>query len=149
MLGAALAVGRSGGRAVGLTNGPYRLPAFPPSRLVERWSWAMGQTVHLQLFAVSEAAGYEIAQAALAELRRVEGALTRFDDASDLSALNRAAGKGARPIGADLATVLEAAERFRSVTAGAFEVHCGGGEVLDEAVVDFVAEELAVALGEG
>jgi thiamine biosynthesis lipoprotein len=81
----------------------------------------MGQTVHLQLFARSEEAGYEVAQAALAELRRVEGALSRFDDASDLSALNRAAGRGARAIGPDLATVLAAAERFRTLTAGAFD----------------------------
>ena len=51
---------------------------------VERWSWAMGQAVHLQLYAVSEAAGYDAAQAALAELRRVEGAISWFDDASDL-----------------------------------------------------------------
>jgi thiamine biosynthesis lipoprotein len=88
---------------------------------VERWSWAMGQPVHLRLFAVSEAAGYEVAQGALAELRRVEGTLSRFDEASDLSALNRGAGRGAREVGADLAAVLEAGERFRSLTDGAFD----------------------------
>jgi FAD:protein FMN transferase len=88
---------------------------------VERWSWAMGQPVHLQLFAGSEAAGHEVAQAALAELRRVERALSRFDDASDLSELNRAAGRGPRAIGPDLAAVLEAAEGFRSSTRGAFD----------------------------
>jgi len=88
---------------------------------VERWSWAMGQPVHLQLFASSEAAGYEVAQAALAELRRVERALSRFDDASDLSELNRAAGRGPRAIGPDLATVLAAAEGFRASTRGAFD----------------------------
>jgi len=81
----------------------------------------MGQPVHVQLFARSEAAGYEVAQAALAELRRVEGALSRFDDASDLSALNRAAGQGPREIGPDLAAVLEAAESFRASTRGAFD----------------------------
>ena len=88
---------------------------------VERWSWAMGQPVHLQLFASSEAAGYDLAQAALAELRRVERALSRFDDASDLSELNRAAGRGPRVIGPDLAAVLEAAEGFRCSTRGAFD----------------------------
>jgi FAD:protein FMN transferase len=62
-----------------------------------------------------------VAQAALAELRRVERALSRFDDASDLSELNRAAGQGPREIGPDLATVLLAAERFRSLTSGAFD----------------------------
>lgn len=88
---------------------------------VERWSWAMGQPVHLQLFAASEAAGYDVAQAALAELRRVERELTLFDDTSDLSELNRAAGRGPREVGPDLAAVLEAAERFRALTDGAFD----------------------------
>jgi thiamine biosynthesis lipoprotein len=88
---------------------------------VERWSWAMGQPVHLQLFAASEAAGYDVAQAALAELRRVERALTLFDDTSDLCELNRAAGRGPLAVGHDLALVLEAADRFRALTAGAFD----------------------------
>ena len=88
---------------------------------VERWSWAMGQPVHLQLFAASESAGYDVAQAALAELRRVEGALTLFADTSDLCELNRAAGRGPREVGPDLAAVLVAAERFRSLTDGAFD----------------------------
>jgi thiamine biosynthesis lipoprotein len=88
---------------------------------VERWSWAMGQPVHLQLFAVSEAAGYETAQAVLAELRRVEGALSRFDDASDLSELNRHAGRGALAAGPDLMAVLGAALRFEQATGGAFD----------------------------
>ena len=88
---------------------------------VERWSWAMGQPVHLQLFAVSEAAGYETAQAVLAELRRVEGALSRFDDASDLSELNRHAGRGALATGPDLMAVLGAALRFEQATGGAFD----------------------------
>jgi thiamine biosynthesis lipoprotein len=108
----------------GLAGGPA--PVRPVRSLagdvfVERWSWAMGQPVHLQLFARTEAAGYEVAQAALTELRRVEGALSRFDDASDLSELNRAAGRGPREIGPDLAAVLEAAEGFRASTRGAFD----------------------------
>ena len=90
--------------------------------LVERWSWAMGQPVHLRLFAVSEAAGYEAAQAALAELRRVEDVLSRFDDASELSELNRRAGRGALSVGPDLLAVLRAAHRFEQATDGAFDV---------------------------
>jgi FAD:protein FMN transferase len=88
---------------------------------VERWSWAMGQPVHLQLFAASESAGYAAAQAALAELRRVEAALSRFDDASDLSELNRQAGLGAVAVGPDLAAALASAVRFQRSTGGAFD----------------------------
>ena len=89
---------------------------------VERWSWAMGQPVHLQLFARSESAGYEAAQAALAELRRVERLLSRFDDSSELSELNRRAGQVALDAGPDLLAVLRAAARFHRTTDGAFDV---------------------------
>lgn len=88
---------------------------------VERWSWAMGQPVHLQLFAVSEAAGYDAAQAALAELRRIERALSRFDDTSELSELNRRSGRDPVAVGPDLISVLDSAVRFGRTTGGAFD----------------------------
>jgi thiamine biosynthesis lipoprotein len=89
---------------------------------VERWSWAMGQAVHLMVYAESEQAGLDACAAALAELRRVESRLTLFDDASDLCELNRRAGKGAMRVDRDLAAVLGLAEGFRRATGGAFNV---------------------------
>jgi thiamine biosynthesis lipoprotein len=98
-------------------------PAFRAEpRLVERWSWAMGQPVHLRLFHADEAAGLEAAQAALAELRRVEGVLSRFDDTSALSELNRRAGRGWLDAGPELPQVLAEALRFRAATGGAFDI---------------------------
>jgi FAD:protein FMN transferase len=100
---------------------PYRPTALPPAdHFIERWSWAMGQPVHLQLFAESERHGYDAAAAALAELRRVESRLTLFEDTSDLAELNRRAGKGRFRVGADLAAVLTAALRLERASAGAF-----------------------------
>jgi thiamine biosynthesis lipoprotein len=102
---------------------PARLPAWRPGgagRLIERWSWAMGQPVHLMLFADVEDEGYEAAALALAELRRVEARLSLFDSASDLVELNRQAGRGPMRVDADLAAVLQAAAGFRRSTAGAF-----------------------------
>ncbi len=101
---------------------PVRPSAFPPVRYIDRWSWAMGQPVRLQLFHESEAAGFEAAQAAFAELRRIEARLSRFDDASDLSELNRQAGRGWVPVAADLRAVLAAAGRYRRETRGDFDV---------------------------
>jgi len=80
----------------------------------------MGQPVHLQLFAESESHGYEAAAAALAELRRVESRLTVFDDASDLSELNRRAGRTPLPYDQDLAAVIRAAIQLGRDTDGAF-----------------------------
>lgn len=117
-----MGVGLAGVGGVRLPGGllARRTPRLDGEVFVERWSWAMGQPVHLQLFAESESAGYEAAQAALAELRRVEGALSRFDDASDLSALNQRAGRAALAVGQDLASALAAALRFQRTTGGAF-----------------------------
>jgi thiamine biosynthesis lipoprotein len=103
------------------SSAAYRHTAVPPYRhFVERWSWAMGQPVHLQLFARSEDEGYAAAAAALAELRRVESRLTLFDDASDLSELNRCAGRVRFRGDRDLVTVLRAAHRLERASAGAF-----------------------------
>ena len=89
---------------------------------VERWSWAMGQSVHLMVFAGSEQEGLDACAAAIAELRRVESRLTLFDDASDLCELNRCAGRKPMRVDADLAAVLVQAAACRRVTAGAFDV---------------------------
>lgn len=91
-------------------------------QFVERWSWVMGQTAHLMVFAGSESEGLDACAAALAELRRVETRLTLFDDSSDLCELNRHAGRGATRIDADLEAVLRLAEGFRRATDGAFNV---------------------------
>jgi thiamine biosynthesis lipoprotein len=116
-------LGRGG--AAMLLPAYLREPRRKPLRsehFIERWSWAMGQPVHLQLFAASEAQGYDAAALALAELRRVESRLTLFDDASDLCELNRQAGRRAMQAGEDLAFVLSRAMVFRRATAGAFDV---------------------------
>ncbi len=89
-------------------------------QLVERWSWAMGQAVHFRIFARDEATGLEAASLALAELRRVEAALSLFDPASDLVALNERAGIGRVRVGADLLEVLALTASFRRLTRGAF-----------------------------
>lgn len=116
---------RAGGGALGLMPAAGLLPrALLPGRderLVERWSWVMGQSVQLKVFAGTDDQGYEAAAAALAELRRVEARLSVFDAASDLSELNRRAGRPAAPVGADLLAVLRAAARFQRLTAGAFD----------------------------
>lgn len=94
----------------------------PGPKFVERWSWVMGQPVHVMVFAESEDAGLEACARALAELRRVEARLSLFDDASDLRELNRHAGRRPMRIDHDLEDVLTAAGDFRAQTAGAFDV---------------------------
>jgi thiamine biosynthesis lipoprotein len=97
-----------------------RSPAAAQQRFIERWSWAMGQPVHLQLFASSDDHGYSAAEDALAELRALERQLSLFSDASDLSELNRSAGRRPVRVGSDLLDVLHHSLQFEHSTGGAF-----------------------------
>ena len=111
----------AGGWGLGGLVGVPRL-RFRDDVFVERWSWAMGQSVHLMVFTGAEQEGLDACAAALAELRRVESRLTLFDDASDLCELNRRAGRKAMRVDQDLSAVLARAAGFRRATGGAFDV---------------------------
>jgi thiamine biosynthesis lipoprotein len=113
-------IGVLGAGCWGIVGIPRR--RFQDDVFVERWSWAMGQSVHLMVFATSEQEGLDACAAALAELRRIESRLTLFDDASDLCELNRCAGRKPMRVDRDLGTVLARAAEFRRVTGGAFNV---------------------------
>jgi thiamine biosynthesis lipoprotein len=89
-------------------------------RFVERWSWAMGQPVHVMLFAESEDQGLTACAQALAELRRIEARLSLFDDASELCELNRRAGRRSLQASNDLLCVASTADGYRRETEGAF-----------------------------
>jgi thiamine biosynthesis lipoprotein len=93
-------------------------PRLRREQFVERWSWAMGQAVHVVVFAESDDHGLDACARALAELRRVEDRLSLFDDASDLCELNR---RRSMRADSDLCAVLRAASMFRQETAGAFD----------------------------
>jgi len=100
-----------------------RLPTWRRDAVfVERWSWVMGQPVHVMVFAGSEQEGLDACGAALAELRRVERRLTLFDGASDLCELNRRAGRKRMRVDRDLRAVLAQAGLFKRATGGAFDV---------------------------
>ena len=110
------------GAGLGLVFVP-RLPRWRADDVfVERWSWVMGQPVHVMVFASSEQEGLDACAAALAELRRVERRLTLFDAASDLCELNRRAGRKPMRVDRDLGAVLAHAGAFRRATGGAFDV---------------------------
>ncbi|MBA3759706.1 MAG: FAD:protein FMN transferase [Gemmatimonadales bacterium] len=118
----ALGTGVAGAAVLGFPRLGTGWRALAPrhEEMIERWSWAMGQPVHLLLFAESAAHGQEAAAAALAELRRVEHRLSLFDDTSDLAELNRQAGRRGMRAEGDLALVLAASLRLQAATGGAF-----------------------------
>src|SRR2546421_5140319 len=108
------------------TLGAVLGPGLPTGRaadvFVERWSWVMGQPVHVMVFAGSEQEGLDACAAALTELRRVESRLTLFDAGSDLCELNRRAGRKRMRVDEDLRLILAQAGGFKRAPRGAFDV---------------------------
>lgn len=101
--------------------------APPPPALVEVSDGrpAMGTILEITLLARSEAEG----RAALDELfalgGELEATLTRFDPASDVSRLNRAAGRGAVRVDPELVRLLELSIAYAELTHGAFDPTVG------------------------
>ncbi len=101
--------------------------AQPPPPLVEVSDGrpAMGTILEITLYTREPPA----AQATLAELfalaLHLDASLTIFDPDSDVSKLNRAAGRGAIPVDPELARILEASVGYSQLTHGAFDVTVG------------------------
>lgn len=102
------------------------LPSLQPlarlkrERFVERWSWAMGQAVHLMVYAESEDHGLDACAKTLMYLRTIEARLSLFDDASELCELNRRAGKRPLRVSNQMKVAVSAADGYRQFTHGAF-----------------------------
>ncbi len=89
---------------------------------------AMGTRFRLVLWAPSAADAEAGAEAAFVRLRELDRALSDYDPASELSRLSAASAAGPTapvPLGADLARVLAAAQRWSERTGGAFDVTVG------------------------
>src|SRR5438552_1737729 len=97
-----------------------RLPRWRADDVfVERWSWVMGQPVHVMVFAGSEQEGLDACAAALAELRRVERPLAPLDTARGLCEPNRRAGGKGRRGDRDLRAGLGGGAGGKRATGGA------------------------------
>jgi thiamine biosynthesis lipoprotein len=86
----------------------------------------MGVPWTITLHAPTDAAGREALTAAFAEVARIEGILSDYDPASELSRLSAAAPTTQPvPVGPDLWRVLERAVAFRDASDGAFDPTVG------------------------
>lgn len=83
--------------------------------------YLMGTWCDLVIFDEPRARAEAAAEAALAEIARLEGVMSRYREASELSRLNEAAGRGAQPVSPDLAAVVGAALDACRASGGAFD----------------------------
>lgn len=85
----------------------------------------MGTLVEIRLWGASEPRAHEACVAAFGEMRRLERLLSRFDETSEVSRLNREAWDHPVPVGPELTEVLAAAQKVSQASRGAFDVTCG------------------------
>ena len=90
-----------------------------------------------------------VAVAVLEEIIRLDGALSRFDPRSEITRVNRQAGKAAVRVDRELFALLETCEQGRQVTNGFFDVTQGGSLELDAAActVRLPSAEAQIDLG--
>jgi thiamine biosynthesis lipoprotein len=89
----------------------------------------MGTRFEIQVVARDDASGRAAIEAAYAEIDRVEQLLSEWRETSEISEVNRRAGREAVKVGADLYEVVERSIRIAEITDGAFDVTfaaCGG-----------------------
>ena len=82
----------------------------------------MGTRVHAEIWQEDAAAGQRILAEIMAEMRRVDAAFSTFVDTSELSLLNREAGKGWMRVSDELFDLLRKSRKISDLTGGAFDI---------------------------
>ncbi len=115
--------------AFGLLAAACASPAAPPvpaaPAVVEERRLAMGSELHLTAYTDDAPRARAAFAAAFAEVERLEGLLSTWRPASDVSRLNAAAGGAPVPVHAETRAVLRAAAQVSAWTEGKFDVTFG------------------------
>ncbi len=82
----------------------------------------MGTEVHLQFWHEDKAQATQITSAVMDEFRRIDGALSPYKEDSELSQVNRTAGKAAVKVSDELARIVDKSLFYSRQTGGAFDI---------------------------
>lgn len=82
----------------------------------------MGTRCAVELWAEDRAAGEAAIEAVLAEMRRIDAAMSTYKPDSEVSRINATAGAGPVPISEELLALLETAEEYSKLSHGVFDI---------------------------
>ena len=100
-------------------------PPPPPVAEISDGRPAMGTILEITLFAPATPSAHETLDELFALALRLDASLTLYDPKSELSRLNRSAGRGAIQVDPELARILAASVGYSRLTRGAFDVTVG------------------------
>lgn len=115
-------------RWAALTRGHNRPASGRPAPAMARGGWyrreqaIMGTAVTLELWADSPTQAEAATAAVMAEMHRIDRAMSPFKPESELSRINRDAGERAVPLSAEMCTLIARALHFSDLSAGAFDI---------------------------
>jgi thiamine biosynthesis lipoprotein len=129
---------------------PLARPVDAPVRTagwMRREEAIMGTAIGIELWAESRAQGEAAIEAVLAEMHRIDRAMSPFKPDSELSRINRAAAAGPVPVSEEMMRLLLRAADFSLLSGGAFDITFSAiGALYDyRAHVKPTAEQIAAA----
>jgi thiamine biosynthesis lipoprotein len=98
------------------------LPVAVHAEWLEVTESVMGTRVHAEVWHEDAEAGRAVLDAVMAEMRRIESAYSPYIEDSELSRLNRDAGRGWVGTTAEMVDLLEKSARVSRMTHGAFDI---------------------------
>ena len=116
--------GRAGAGLALLSSVPYFLngSAIAPEACVTRAQYLMGTVVTITAYGESRAHANEAISRAFDEMRRVDEMMSLYKPESDVSRLNRAAGREAIGVDSSVIEIIEHARSFTLATEGTFDI---------------------------
>jgi FAD:protein FMN transferase len=99
-----------------------RRPAVATGGWVRREEAIMGTAISVELWAEDRRVGDAAAAAVIAEMHRIDAAMSPHKATSELSRINRNAGTEAVPLSTEMAGLIERAMHFSHLSGGAFDI---------------------------
>jgi thiamine biosynthesis lipoprotein len=85
----------------------------------------MGTVVEVTLISESEEEAKKAVLQAFQEIKRIEGLMSQWIESSDISQINRSAGKGWRKVSSETMEVIKTAKKISGLSEGGFDVTVG------------------------
>ena len=115
-----------------LRRRPAAVPAAEAGGWFRREAAIMGTAIEAELWAPSAAAGEAALDAVMAEMHRIDHAMSPHREDSELSRINREAGQRAVALSAEMARLIERALAYSRLSDGAFDIsYAAAGQLYD------------------
>jgi FAD:protein FMN transferase len=114
------------------TARPAPLARLAAGHWLRRDEGVMGTAITVELWCEERAPGEAAIDAVMAEMHRIDRAMSPHKPDSELSRINREAGAKAVPLSAEMARLLERAADFATLSGGAFDItYAAVGQLYD------------------